>query len=153
MHGPDTSGRGWAGNFVEVDMVESPRGARTAVGGPDSSGAGVGFMLGLFGYLVALVAFGYEGLFSGGADARDQLSVGLTVAHLVTMITSVSVLVAVLRLRRQRRAAAGLLGGAGVGVMLIVLLSLRVAGIMGDVAGTCPCEPIVDQVRFSHQSP
>jgi len=41
------------------------------------------------------------------------------------------------------------MGAMAVGIVLIVLLSVRVFGLMGDVASTCPCEPIVDQVRSS----
>jgi hypothetical protein len=37
---------------------------------------GAGVILGLFGYLLALVGFGYVGLFTGGADAGDQLGSG-----------------------------------------------------------------------------
>jgi hypothetical protein len=110
-------------------------------------------MLGLFGYLVALVAFGYVGLFAGGADAGDQLAGGLAVAYLLAMITSVAVpVVAVLRMRRrQRRGLAALLGGMAVGLVLMVLLTVRVGNLINDVASTCPCEPIVDQLRISHQ--
>jgi uncharacterized membrane protein YkvI len=109
-------------------------------------------MLGLFGYLVALVAFGYEGLFTGGADAHDQLAAGMAVAYMVALVASVAVPVAVLRMRqRRRRLAAGLLGGMAVGIVLLVLLSVRIFDLMDDVASTCPCEPIVDQVRFSSE--
>jgi hypothetical protein len=54
-------------------------------------------MLGLFGYVVAVVAFGYVGIFAGGADAADQLGAGLSAAYLVALVASVAVLVAVLR--------------------------------------------------------
>ncbi|MDX6654920.1 MAG: hypothetical protein QOH18_1859 [Solirubrobacterales bacterium] len=109
-------------------------------------------MLGLFGYLVALVAFGYEGLFTGGADAHDQFAGGMAAAYMVALVASVAVPVAVLRMRqRSRRVAAGLLGGMAVGIVLLVLLSVRIFDLMDDVASTCPCEPIVDQVRFSSE--
>ena len=107
-------------------------------------------MLGLFGYLAALVIFGYEGLFAGGADAGDQLAAGLAAAYLVALIASVTVVVATVRVRRDRpRMALGLLVGMAVGVVLLVLLSVRIVGVMNDVAGTCPCEPIIDQIRFA----
>jgi hypothetical protein len=108
-------------------------------------------MFGLFGYLVALVAFGYEGLFSGREDAHDQLLGGMAAAYLVVLVATVVVLVAAVRMRRRRWAVAGLLTGMAIGVTLMVLLSLRIFDLMGDVASTCPCDPIVDQVRFSHQ--
>lgn len=108
-------------------------------------------MLGLFGYLVALVAFGCLGIFAGGADPGDQLATGIALAYLVALVASVVVSVAVRRLRQQHRArmAAGLLGGTAVGVLLLVVLSVRIFGLINEVASTCPCEPIIDQVRFS----
>ncbi|MFR9781069.1 hypothetical protein ACL02O_34175 [Micromonospora sp. MS34] len=112
---------------------------------------GAGFMLGLFGYLVAVVAFGYVGIFTGEEDAGDQLASGLAAAYFVALVASAAVLVAVLRARRQRRPkmAVGLLSGMVVGIVLLVLLSARIFGLMNEVASTCPCEPIIDQVRFA----
>jgi hypothetical protein len=72
---------------------------------------------------------------------------------LLAAVTSVAVPVAaVRRLRRQqRRGARALLGGMALGVALMVLLTVRVFGLMNDVASTCPCEPIFDQLRISRQ--
>lgn len=107
-----------------------------------------GFLLGLFGYLLALVAFGYEGLFAGGADAGDQLAAGLASAYLTAVVTSVGVTIASIRCWRRRRSEAlGLLAGAMVGVVLLVLLSMRVLAVMDGVGGTCPCQPLIDQLR------
>lgn len=106
-------------------------------------------MLGLFGYLVAVVAFGYLGVFVGGQDAGDQLATGLATAYLVALVASVAVLVAVRRSwRHHPKVAMGLLSGMGVGIVLVVLLSIRIFGVMDEVASSCPCEPIIDQVRF-----
>jgi hypothetical protein len=33
-------------------------------------------------------------------------------------------------------------------VVLLVLLSVRIFDLMAGAASTCPCEPIIDQVRF-----
>jgi hypothetical protein len=133
-------------------MSGSGSDVRVEVRGSARLGLATGFMLGLFGYLLALVAFGYEGLFTGGADVHDQLAAGMAVAYLVAGVASVGVLVAVVRMWQPRRpVAAGLLGGTAVGIMLIVVLSIRIFGLMGEVASTCPCEPVVDQVRLSHE--
>jgi uncharacterized membrane protein YhaH (DUF805 family) len=136
-----------------VETSHSASGARVTVDGPSGAGSVTSFVIGLFGYLVALVVFGYVGLFVGGADAGDQLAGGLAVAYLVAMVTSVAVpVITVLRLRRrQRRGIAALLGGMALGLVLIVLLTIRVFNLMNDVASTCPCEPIVDQLRISRQ--
>jgi hypothetical protein len=129
------------------------RDARVTVDGPIAGGSVNSFGVGLFGYLVALVLFGYVGLFAGGADAGDQLAGGLAVAYLMAMVTSVAMaVVTVLRLRRgQRRGTAALLGGMALGLVLMALLTVRVLDLMSDVAATCPCEPIVDQLRISRQ--
>lgn len=120
-------------------------------GAPARRGAIVGFLLGLFGHLGALVAFGYVGLFVGGADAGEQLAVGIYLAWVVALVASVITGVAALRTRRsQPRMAAGLGAGMAVGVALIVLLSIRIFGLMNDLGSGCPCEPIVDQVRWPH---
>ena len=133
-----------------MDTAESVEPAGVGAGPAAAPGLGVGLMLGLFGHLAALVAFGYEGLFTGRADAADQLWAGLAVAYLVALVAVVATVVAVFRTRRSRpRFAAGLLGGTALGVVLIVLLTVRVVGVMGDVTSTCPCEPIIDQVRTS----
>ncbi|MFI7492990.1 hypothetical protein ACIBXA_31925 [Micromonospora echinaurantiaca] len=117
---------------------------------PPGIGAGIAFMLGLFGYLVAVVAFGYLGLFAGGQDAGDQLATGLATAYLVALVATVAVLVTVRRSRRHHpKMAMGLLSGMGVGILLVLLLSARTFGVMNEVASTCPCEPIIDQVRFA----
>lgn len=72
-------------------------------------------MLGLFGYLVAIVAFGYLGMFAGGQDAGDQLATGIATAYLVGLVASVVVVVAVRRTRRhQPKMAMGLLSGTWV---------------------------------------
>lgn len=70
-------------------------------------------MLGLFGYLVAIVAFGYLGMFAGGQDAGDQLATGIATAYLVGLVASVVVVVAVRR-RHQPKMAMGLLSGTWV---------------------------------------
>ncbi|MFC4018368.1 hypothetical protein ACFOW4_10480 [Micromonospora sp. GCM10011542] len=118
---------------------------------PRDQARGTGFMLGLFGYLIALVAFGCLGILAGGADPGDQLATGIALAYLVALVASVVISVTVRRLRLQHRArmAAGLLGGMAVGVLLLVILSVRIFGLIDEVASTCPCEPIIDQVRFS----
>ncbi|WP_238011892.1 hypothetical protein KZZ52_13720 [Dactylosporangium sp. AC04546] len=136
-----------------METRHSASGGRDTVDGPAGTGFVTNFIVGLFGYLVALVAFGYVGLFAGGADAGDQLAGGLGVAYLVAIVTSVVVpVVAVVRSRRrQRRGLAALLSGMALGLLLMVLLTIRVVDLMNDVASTCPCEPIVDQLRISRQ--
>lgn len=110
----------------------------------------MGFMLGLLGYLAALVAFGYIGLFTGGADAADQLAAGMAAAYIVALIASAATLVAAVRVRRSRpRTMVGLLVGMTIGVVLVAVLSVRISDLMNDVGGTCPCEPLIDQVRSS----
>lgn len=107
-------------------------------------------MLGLFGYLCALVAFGYLGLFVGGADAGEQLAVGLMLGWVVAAAASVATLVAALLTRRSRpRMAVGLFAGMAVGLVLVVMLSVRILSLTNDLGSGCPCEPIIDQVRWS----
>lgn len=135
-----------------MDVTDSGGGAPVSVDGAKGFGVVTGFVLGLFGYLLAAVAFGYEGLFTGSADPHDQLAAGLMAAYLVAALTSAAVLGAAWWIRR-RRALTGLLCGMAVGVILMVLLSVRIFNLMADVSGNCPCDPIVDQLRFSHQQP
>jgi hypothetical protein len=135
---------------VLVDTTETPGMTTRTNDRPADPGAVTGLMLGLFGYLLALVAFGYEGLFTGNADAATQLAAGLTAAYLVASVASLTGLIAVLRNRgRHPRLAAGLVAGMTLGIVLLVLLSVRIFGLMDDVSSTCPCEPIIDQVRIS----
>ncbi|NYF58591.1 hypothetical protein [Micromonospora purpureochromogenes] len=134
-----------------MDATDAAEAATPAEEVPLVPGVGVGFVLGLFGHLVAVVAFGYVGIFTGGADAGDQLASGLAAAYLVAVVASAAVLLAARRARRQqrRKMAAGLLSGMVVGILLLVLLSARIFGLMSEVAATCPCDPIIDQVRFA----
>lgn len=116
---------------------------------PNSAGVGLatGFALGLFGFFAALVAFGYEGLFSGGADPGDQLSFGLVSAYFVGLIAAIWVAVAALRARRtQPRKAMGLIAGLAVGVLLLALLTVRVLPLMNTAPHGCDCAPIIDQI-------
>jgi predicted Co/Zn/Cd cation transporter (cation efflux family) len=130
-----------------VDRAEAVEPAGAATHGPAGSTVVTGFMLGLFGYLAALVVFGYVGLFTGDEDAGDQLAAGLAAAYAIALVATVTALVAVLRRRRRPRTAVGLLAGMAVGIALLVLLTVRIVGLMDEVASTCPCEPIIDQIR------
>ena len=74
-------------------------------------------------------------------------------AYLVASVASLTGLIAVLRRRvRQPRMAVGLVAGMAIGIALLILLSVRIFDLMDDVASTCPCEPIIDQVRISAQT-
>lgn len=115
-----------------------------------TSGAPTGFALGLFGYLAALVAFGYEGLFTGRADPADQLGGGLAASYLVGLVATISVVVGALRTRsRQPWKAVGLAAGMAAGVVLLTLLSVRIVPVMQDAPGGCDCSPLIDQIRMS----
>jgi uncharacterized membrane protein YfcA len=71
----------------------------------------------------------------------------------VASVTSVTGLVAVLRQRKHRpRLAAGLMIGMAIGIALLVVLSVRIVGLFGQVGSTCPCEPLIDQLRNSPPS-
>ncbi|GAA4565189.1 hypothetical protein GCM10023176_12670 [Micromonospora coerulea] len=66
-----------------METTETAEGAAFPREESPGLGAATGFMLGLFGYLVAIVAFGYLGMFAGGQDAGDQLATGIATAYLV----------------------------------------------------------------------
>ncbi|BCJ29363.1 hypothetical protein Asera_34710 [Actinocatenispora sera] len=44
----------------------------------------------------------------------------------------------------------GLLAGMAVGLVLVVLLGIRVFDLLDGLGSGCPCEPIVEQVRWPH---
>jgi hypothetical protein len=107
----------------------------------------VGFALGVFGYLLAVLVFMYEGLFSGGADPHDQMAAGLYVALLVGVAPTVIAPIVGWRTRRgQPRRAIGLLTGWACGVVLLIWLFATVHPLLDDLNGHCPCEPLIQQL-------
>ena len=113
-------------------------------------GAPTGFALGLFGYLAALVAFGYEGLFTGRADPADQLAAGLAASYLVGFVATIWVIVVAVRIRRRQPwRSAGLIAGLTVGVVLLTLLTLRIWPVMQAASSGCDCSPLIDQIKIS----
>ncbi|GAA4946620.1 hypothetical protein [Actinoplanes utahensis] len=104
------------------------------------------FISGLFGYLVAIVAFLWIGLLIGHADPADSLGAGLAVAYLIALSATVAVLVTALRARRRGRPIAGSLAGMAVGLILMALLAARIQPVAERADPGCPCEAIIDQI-------
>jgi hypothetical protein len=137
--GPDDNARPDA-------VITAPSGE--AFAGRFAKEAWVGFVLGLFGFLLAVWAFVYVGLFTGRADPHDQLGAGLSAAEILGAISLIAVVVTAVRTRRRSAARAyGLLIGLLVGVLLHVHLHVVVVPVMNDLPGGCNCDPLIEQLR------
>jgi hypothetical protein len=108
----------------------------------------VGFVCGLFGYLLAGCGFAEEGLFTGGAGPGDQLAAGLAVAIAIGAVATVAVVMAGIRAgTRSPGRAVGLAVGGVVGVLVLVRLIVLVATVLSGLTGHCPCEPLIRQLH------
>lgn len=107
-----------------------------------------GFASGVVGFLFGAWAFLYVGMFTGDADAGDQMGAGLGAAGVLGLVAAVAVPVAAFRGRHRRAARSlGLMIGWLVGMAILVNLWVVAYPVLADLSGTCPCEPLIEQLK------